>query len=162
MSMIKTAKLGVLGMAATVAATVAMTSYADDTLRLASGAKNSTNAESVQQTMQQTGPYSPQMLERVSTALKLDTTAKAKAADLFAQAREERGDVLKRLQDLRAPMLDLDASDADYVDQVAKLAKVRGDLMLKLDVQQAKIRHEFYAMLSEEQKQELEALSRPS
>lgn len=147
----KAFKLGAMGLAVAMAASVATTA-------LAQGNDAETKAKIKAQQVQMVDPYSDQMLDRMATRLQMDPETKAEAGKLFAEAREERQDVVKGVQKLRGPMLTLNPQDDDYVDQIEDLAEQRSELMVKLDVQQAEVRHKFYQLLSVEQIQILESL----
>ena len=131
-------KKSALALVAAAAVTMASTSFA---------------AGSAQAPVKSMDPYSEQALDRMAAELKLDASTKKKAGKLFAEAREDRQEVIEDLQELRKPMMQLNPVDKDYVDQVADLSEKRSDLMQTLEVQQAKTTHEFYALLTPQQVQ---------
>lgn len=150
----KAMKFGVLGAAVAMAATLATTSYAENS----KAAQQAEQQHRIQQAAQEAmNPYSDSVLERMAVKLQMDDDTKEEASDLFAEAREERKELINEMRELRAPVQMLSPRDDDYVDQVADLAEKRSDLMVKMDVQQAEIRHQFYALLSDEQIQKLES-----
>ena len=158
----KSAKYGALGVAAILSTAVATASFAEVEPDSRQSHKTPAQGSHAQQRMDMMNPYSEAMLDRVAQQLQLDEPTKAKASKLFADARQERKEVIEGLRSLREPIQNLEPSSGDYVDQVAELAEKRGDLMMRLDVQQAETRHAFYAMLTDEQISKLEALPQRS
>ncbi|CUB04010.1 Spy/CpxP family protein refolding chaperone [Marinomonas fungiae] len=146
----KTFKLAAMGIAAVMTASVATTSLAESSAPQAKA--------QAQHAPRMVDPYSEQMLDRMALSLQMDAKSKAEASKLFAEAREDRQNVVKDMQKLSQPMIALNPKDDDYVDQIEDLAEQRSELMVKLDVQQAEVRHKFYELLSDEQIQQLESL----
>ncbi|MCO4786527.1 MAG: Spy/CpxP family protein refolding chaperone [Marinomonas atlantica] len=138
----KAGKLGVVGLAVAMAASVATTSFAGEAMQAAPNAVK---------------PYSEQMVQRMSTQLKFDDETKADVSELFAEAREEHQELLDDMRAFSSPVKMLSPKDDGYVDQIEELAEKRSELMVRMDVQQAEIRHEFYELLSDEQIAMLEA-----
>lgn len=148
MTMFKTKamKVGVVGIAAAMAASVATTTLAQG------------NPQGAQQARHAVEPYSEQMLDRMATTLNLNENTRTEASELFEDARETRYDIVENMRALQVPLAGLNPADDDYVDQVEDLAEKRGELMVKLDINNAETRHKFYELLSDEQIQKLESL----
>lgn len=146
----KAFKFGAMGLATVMAASFATTGLAEG--------KVATAPTQAQQAPRVMDPYSEPALDRMALTLQMDLETKEEASKLFAEARKERQDVVEGMQKLRGPMLTLNPQDDDYVDQIEDLAEQRSELMVKLDVQRAEVRHKFYELLSTEQIQTLESL----
>lgn len=146
----KALKVGALGLAALMTASFT-------TVSMAQG-QESKEAPQAQHAPRMMDPYSEQTLDRMATTLQLDAKTRTKASELFSEARKDRQDVVTEMQKLRGPMISLNPSDDDYVDQVENIAEQRSELMVKLDVQQAEVRHKLYGLLSDEQIKTLESL----
>lgn len=138
-------KFGALGLAVAIAASATSMTFA---------AGNQQSADKAQQMM---NPYSEQMLERMATKLQMDAETKDEASELFADARENRKEILEDMRELTGPVQMLSPKDDDYVEQVEELAEQRSELMVRMDVAQAEIRHQFYELLTDEQIAQLEA-----
>ncbi|MBM6549918.1 Spy/CpxP family protein refolding chaperone [Marinomonas ostreistagni] len=142
-------KCTALGLAVAIAASATSLTYAAD--------NNNAQAQRAQQAQQMMNPYSEQMLDRMATQLKMDADTRQEASELFAEAREGRKEILDDMRELTGPVQMLSPKDDNYVSQVEELAEQRSDLMVRMDVQQAEIRHQFYELLSDEQIAQLEA-----
>lgn len=142
----KAGKLGAVGLAVAMAASVATTSFAGDAMH--------NDKQAAPHAVQ---PYSEQMVQRMSAQLKFDEETKADVSELFAEAREEHQELLDDMRAFSSPVKMLSPKDDGYVDQIEELAEKRSELMVRMDVQQAEIRHEFYELLTDEQIALLEA-----
>lgn len=153
----KALKVGVIGLAAVMASTLASYSIAGNDSH--DGKGRDQEMREGHGPMKPMDMFSERMLERMAADLKFDDVTKEKAAQLFASAREERKAMMEGLRDLRDPMRDLKPSDKDYIQQVTEIATKRSDFMIKLDVQQAQTRQKLYSLLNDEQIKMLETFA---
>ena len=146
-------KYSALSLAVAVAASATSMTYAAE----GTNGKQVQAEQRAQQAQQMMNPYSEQMLDRMATQLEFDKDTRKQASELFAEAREDRQELLKDMRKLSGPVQMLSPKDDDYVEQVEELAEQRSELMVRMDVQQAEIRHDFYELLTDEQIAKLEA-----
>ena len=145
-------KYSALSLAVAIAASATSMTYA------AEGANaNQAQQQRAQQAQQMMNPYSEKMLDRMATQLDFDKQTRTQASELFAEAREDRKELLQDMRKLSGPVEMLSPKDDDYVEQVEELAEQRSELMVRMDVQQAEIRHDFYELLSDDQIAKLES-----
>jgi len=108
----------------------------------------------------QGGPGGDRFLERIAEKLDLNKTQRHQIKQIRRDNRAEAMALHHAMQDNREALHRLNPGQSDYKQQVAQLARARGDLVRRMIIHHAGVKAQVFAILTPEQRKEAAELAR--